>query len=217
MNTAQCGTFAVHSPGICFGPILDIHYASLQPVISTPPEPESFLSGTVRKHNVAKCVPAQFGTWRTYPLTSLRAPHDVTGWFAAHESVDPRAELEKLLRVAGSPYEYEPGNEQNNADTRKASVLLVNRYDWIPPEADVTKEFPDAWATLLPKNSSMTQTYIDRGTSAGFWDSMGLVDYAHAGQQTQLWSKSPPHKRVYGSRRLDVRAVVRVHVGAHRL
>lgn len=186
------GTFDVRSAGICFGPILDIHHASLEPMVSTPPEPKPFVWGTVRPHDVPKCVPAQSGSWRTYPLTSLRAPYDVTGWFAAHESVDPRPELDKLLRVAGSPSEYEPGNVHNNAETRNASVLLANNFHWMPPEDDVTREFPDAWATREPWNGTNAG---NQGDSAGFWYNIGLVDYAHAAEQTQLWSRSPPHQR----------------------
>lgn len=188
MAAAQCGTFAVHSPGFCFGPILDIHYASRDPIFSPPPEPVLFASGSVKVHDVAKCLPAQFGSWRTYPLTSIHAPHAVTGWFAAHESVDARAELDKILRVAGSPYEDDFGSRANNAITRKASVLLVNRYDWMRPRDNVTAEFPDAWTTLKENPDPYAE-------SAGYWNCMGLVDYAHAAEQAQVWSWSVPEQR----------------------
>lgn len=191
----QCGTLTVSSPGLCFGPILDIHYASQEPLMPPPgpepticpsPEKAEFLGSIPLPLDIPKCVPAQFGLWRTYPLTSTDHPYRITGWFAAHESVDARSELDKLLRVAGSPYEYDMANDKNNADTRNASVLLVNRYDWMPPEGNVSKEFSDAWVTWNDIRSS---------NSAGFWDNIGLVDFAHAAEQTQVWSRSAPHER----------------------
>lgn len=194
MAAAQCGTFAVHSPSTCYGPLLNLYYSSQAPILSLPPQPECFVQGSRRtRHAVAPCVPAQFGSWRTYPLTDLEPPHDITGWFAAHESVDAQSELDKILRVAGSPYEYDAENTENNADTRNASVLLVDLMSWMRPDKSAAEEFPDAWAAFQEdKNVSPTAAGMQ---GVGYWDYIGLVDFAHAAHQVQIWSRSASAQR----------------------
>ena len=39
-------------------------------------------------------------------------------------------EIDKILRVSGSPYEYDSGSQVNNENTAAEAVLVIGRYDW---------------------------------------------------------------------------------------
>ncbi|KAM5350108.1 hypothetical protein ACJ41O_006613 [Fusarium nematophilum] len=105
----------------------------------------------------------------------------VEGWFAAHEGVDPLPELLKILRVAGSPYEFDSGYRWNNDETRAEGVLLINRYDW-SRNYDMFPA-PD-FADIAEDDDSMADT-----------NTVGLVDYAHGSSYVEEWAKQSPKER----------------------
>ncbi|PQE03547.1 histone-fold protein [Rutstroemia sp. NJR-2017a BVV2] len=39
-------------------------------------------------------------------------------------------EIDKILRVSGSPYEHDSGSQFNNEKTTAAAMYAINRYDW---------------------------------------------------------------------------------------
>jgi len=51
-------------------------------------------------------------------------------WFASHSDVDPEVEIDKILRVSGSPYEHDNGSRLNDEKTAAEAVLVINRYEW---------------------------------------------------------------------------------------
>ena len=55
---------------------------------------------------------------------------EVAAWFLAHSGVDPQAEIDKILRVSGSPYEIDSGSLFNDKKTADKGVFVTNRYDW---------------------------------------------------------------------------------------
>ncbi len=121
-------SFTVSSGAICFGDLHNIWDgagASLQPFREDPPDP--LIGGTVRVQPTEFNTPAQDGEWRVY---ELRTPQGTTGWFAAHEDVDPDAEVRRIVRVSGNPSDIDPGSSYNDATTARHGVFVLNRYDW---------------------------------------------------------------------------------------
>lgn len=175
---ADCTTFSITSGAFCFGPLLDIQTAAGAPIQSPPPESVPFLSGTVRRHDIEHNLPALDGTWRAYPLTNVAAPHQVNAWFAAHESIDARAELKKLVHLGVVEQDT---NRMNNAATRQECILLVNRYDWMLPQHDDATDLPTTsagWADLMADGNTI-----------------GIVDYSHASAQAEVWSGQTSRER----------------------
>jgi len=82
-----------------------------------------------RIHKIEYNVSALNGTWKTYQLVDNRI-QTVCACFACHSSVNPEEEIDKILRVSGSPYELDSGSRVNNAETAAEGVLVINRYDW---------------------------------------------------------------------------------------
>lgn len=160
-------TFTVSSGAICFGPLHDIDRASTIPIQRPAENPKPKLGGTVASCEIEHNIAAQNGAWTAYPLLRTKWAKNPAAWFVAHEQVSPLPEIHKLLRVAGSPYEYEHGHATNCDATRSECVLLINRYDWddIPPGNPVADE--------------------DIGFEP---DTLGVVDYQHAATQVQAWA-----------------------------
>ncbi|KAF4434494.1 hypothetical protein FACUT_7920 [Fusarium acutatum] len=121
-------TLSVVSGQLCFGSLHNIWFGSSAPsqgLPVAPPQP----SGTVKVHSINYNVAAQNGIWNVYKLVTSETG-DAVAWFVAHEDIDPRQELDKILRISGSPYEPDHGSTVNNDVTSQAGVFVVNRYDW---------------------------------------------------------------------------------------
>ncbi|CEJ82591.1 hypothetical protein VHEMI02646 [[Torrubiella] hemipterigena] len=155
---------------------------------SSTPEPQPFLDGTVRRHQITHNLPARNGTWRTYPLSQTEPPYAISAWFVAHETVDPITEITKVLRVAGSPYEYDCGSRDNNAVTREECVLLVNRYDWKKSERNETDTLPSWLQSSDPADKNF-------GTVTDL-DTIGVIDYTNAMEAARSWSEYLPNQRL---------------------
>ncbi|KAK2672665.1 hypothetical protein RAB80_012744 [Fusarium oxysporum f. sp. vasinfectum] len=104
-------TLSVVSGQLCFGSLHNIWFGSSAPsqgLPVAPPQP----SGTVKAHSI------NYNTSYT------------VAWFVAHADIDPRQEVDKILRISVSPYEPDHGSTINNDVTSQAGVFVVNRYDW---------------------------------------------------------------------------------------
>lgn len=131
--------------------------------------------GTVKCQIIHFNVAAQNGTWLVYQLVGKGSKH-VEGWFACHSDVDPEIEIDKIIRVSGSPYEGDSGSQFHDKKTVAAGVLPVNRYDWgwydrrcqdqIREEAGETEQDPE---------------------TIGCFEEVGLVDYGHAEEYVEKW------------------------------
>jgi len=176
-------TFEVSSGAICFGPLQDIERAA-QISIQPPSSPPLRSGGTIYYHDLEHNVQAENGSWHAYRLFHTEKPDIAVAWFAAHELVDPLVELRKLVRVAGSPYEYEHGHKFNCDATRAERVVVVNRYDWDRPREDefATLDIQD----ILDEEGD--DFMPNRNT-------VGLVDYAQAAAQVRTWSRSSSSQR----------------------
>jgi len=119
----------VTSGRICFGALHNIYDGALAPPVNGFPTLQSQASGTVVVHPLQFNIAALSGTWNAYRLVDLRN-NEVVAWFVAHDSVDPAAEMGKILWVSGSPYEHDSGSFVNDEKTEAGRILVTNRYDW---------------------------------------------------------------------------------------
>ncbi|PHH84742.1 hypothetical protein CDD83_1464 [Cordyceps sp. RAO-2017] len=157
--------FDVGSGAVCFGTLSDIRRGA-EASAQAPLDPRPRLAGTVVEHPLAFHVAAANGTWNVFALRHL-ATSSVAGWFAAHADVDAVPELVRILRVSGSPYEYEHGDAFNSAETRRQRVLVINRYDW----------------------------GTDPDGAPGADNGLGLVDRALASGYVRDWARRKPGQR----------------------
>jgi len=184
METPRVHTqFTVKSGHLCYGELHNIwHGASVQPVNGlTPAVPQS--AGTVIIHRLDYNVPAQNGTWNAFQLLHTTDEH-LVGWFVAHESVNVPQELDKILRVSGSPYEVDSGSRFNNEQTAAEGVLVINRYDWGEYDERALGEVQERGED----EESDPSTYV-------FGISAGLVDYAEAKAEVRFWKGIPEDRR----------------------
>jgi hypothetical protein len=172
-------TFSVTSGHLCFGALHNIWEGALEPPVQGLPYLRAAVGGTVKAHPLKYNVPAERGKWSAFQLVDLYSPGNA-GWFVCHSSVDPAQEIDKLLRVSGSPYDLEGGSSMNNDRTRAEGVLVINRYDWDYYQGNYLEEIGD--------------DYEDIELSAA--NSAGVVDYSRARTQVQKWKQqSPPRTR----------------------
>ncbi|KAM3552186.1 hypothetical protein MY1884_007332 [Beauveria asiatica] len=119
------------------------------------------------------------GTWRVYELVDSR-PTERTAWFVCHDSVDPETEVDKMLRVSGSPYEFDSGSQWHSDGSVQEGVLPINRYDWGCYDRLCKDKVPDS-------NESDDLAWEGEG--------LGLVDSAHARDYIGLWKDVCPPQR----------------------
>jgi hypothetical protein len=170
--------FSVTSGALCFGSLQNILVGAATPVQSFPnvqPEP----SGTVRIHRLEFNVPAQNGTWLVFQLINIMSK-SVTGYFVCHADVTPREEVQKILRVSGSPYEEDHGSLVNNDETRANGVFVINRYDWGHYDRRSVGDVSDG--------DQVAESDFTR------FEAAGLVDYACADLQVSEWRRQRPSK-----------------------
>jgi hypothetical protein len=85
--------------------------------------------GTVLAQILEFNIVAKNGIWNTFQLVE-KGTDRLCAWFASHSDVDPEVEIDKILRVSGSPYERDSGSRFNDEKTTAEAVLVINRYDW---------------------------------------------------------------------------------------
>ncbi|KAL1848595.1 hypothetical protein Plec18167_002220 [Paecilomyces lecythidis] len=139
------------------------------------------MRGTVYAHHIEYNVPAQNGTWNIFQLVDFRTKQ-VVGWFLAHSEINAEGELDRILRVAGSPYECDHGSSVNTEATSAAGVFLVNRYDWGP--------FDERSLDVIEESE-----FDDTNAS----ESLGIVDLAHARIMVSRWREQRPDQRQWSA------------------
>ncbi|KAF5622325.1 hypothetical protein F52700_10588 [Fusarium sp. NRRL 52700] len=172
-------TFSVVSGELCFGSLHNIWFGSSAPsqgLPVAPPQPE----GTVIAHSINYNVAAQKGTWKVFKLVAPETSHAVA-WFVAHEDVDPRQEVDKILRISGSPYEPDHGSTMNNDATSQAGVFVINRYDWTYYD---TRCFDEIGQGQEEDDDTLANA-----------NSLGLVDRSVAQELVQRWQGQRPSRR----------------------
>ncbi len=119
-------TISVSSGCLCFGSLQNIWDGASMPVQSFPTaRPRA--SGTVKTQPIEFNIAALNGTWNAFELIDL-STNGVCAWFLAHSEVDP--EIDRILRVSGSPYEPGSGSIFNDHKTAAKGVFVINHYDW---------------------------------------------------------------------------------------
>lgn len=136
--------------------------------------------GTVKRQTLHFNTAAQNGTWLAYELVD----DDVAAWFVCHSDVDPETEIDKILRVSGSPYEPDSGSDLFNEKTAAEGVLPINRYDWGWYDKRCQEDVQDA---AVVSDSNM-EDYV-------FGEHVGLVDYGHAEEYVEKWKDMKAHDR----------------------
>ncbi|KAM3442127.1 hypothetical protein MY4824_001139 [Beauveria thailandica] len=172
-------SLTVSSGCLCYG-----HLHNMCHGLTLPPQPfpravERPLHGTVKSQTVHYNSTALNGTWRAYELVDSRSA-ERTAWFVCHDSVDPETEVDKMLRVSGSPYEFDSGSQWHSDESVQEGVLPINRYDWGCYDQRCKDRVPDS-------NES--------GDLAWEGEGLGLVDSAHARDYIGLWKDVCPPQR----------------------
>ncbi|VTT76431.1 unnamed protein product [Fusarium fujikuroi] len=173
-------TLSVVSGQLCFGSLHNIWFGSSAPSQGLPVAPTQ-PSGTVQSHSVNYNVTAQNGIWNVFKLVASET-RDAVAWFVAHEDIDPRQEVDKILRISGSPYEPDHGITVNNDVTAQAGVFVVNRYDWSYYDKRCFDEIGEG------------QQEGDDDVLANS-NSLGLVDRFVAQEMAQRWQGQRPSQR----------------------
>lgn len=168
--------FEINSSNICYGSLHNIWCGvNAEPLMTFPSLVQPRVSGTVKKHQLNFNVPATNGIWSTFQLVDLKSDKkEACGWFACHASVNPEKEIDRILRVSGSPYEIDSGSSLNNGDTLDAGILVINRYDWCFHDERGKDCFPDEDDTF---------------------STVGIVDRAHAKSEIESWKDYPARER----------------------
>ncbi|KAF5983213.1 hypothetical protein FCOIX_3300 [Fusarium coicis] len=142
-----------------------------------PPHP----SGTVQAHSINYNIAAQNGVWNVYKLV-ISETSDAVAWFVAHADIDPKQEIDKILRISGSPYEPDHGSTLKTDVTSLAGVFVVNRYDWGYYDERCLDEIGEG------------QEEGDDDVLANS-NSLGLVDRSVVQAMVQRWQDQRPSRR----------------------
>jgi hypothetical protein len=176
-QTIVSATCDVTSGAFCFGSLHDILQGAAA-VIQIAPSPRPRLCGTVNYQPMVHNVGAKMGIWNAYTLLDTNTS-SVQVWFAAHVEVDSVKGITKILRVAGLPYEYEPGFTKKT-EKKEEGVFVINRYDW--GEVRMRDNFPN-------------DTQEGKADILANGNSLFLVDYSHATSYVQEWIQRKPSQR----------------------
>jgi hypothetical protein len=169
-------TVSVSSGCLCFGALNNIWNGASMPVQDFP-TPRLQRSGTVKVHFIEFNIAARNGIWNAFQLIDLTT-NEVAAWFLAHSDVDPEREIDKILRVSGSPYEQDSGSVFNDDKTAAEGVFVINRYDW---------GYYD--------KRSQEDVVVAEELDGGFFSSAGLVDLAAATSAVLGWKDKPSSQR----------------------
>jgi hypothetical protein len=175
--------FTVTSGCLCYGDLHNIWHGASSLIREFPTAIEPHASGTVitqvREYNVA----AKNGTWNAFQLVE-KGTDRLCAWFVSHSDIDPEAEIDKILRVSGSPYEHDSGSRFNDEKTAAEAVLVINRYDWGYYDGRGKKEI-----------GVNDEADIDNFTTRVFGEGAGLVDFGSAKTEVLRWQEKNPHER----------------------
>ncbi|KAK3180782.1 hypothetical protein K4F52_007873 [Lecanicillium sp. MT-2017a] len=172
-------SFTVSSGCLCYGHLHNMCHGLTLPTQPFPSVVEKPSHGTVTVQRVQYNIVALNGTWRAYELVSTLSK-ECTAWFVCHDSVNPESEVDKILRVSGSPYEFDSGSQWHDDKTVQEGVLPINRYDWGYYDKRCKDQVPD----------------LDDFDNFGWeGEGLGLVDCAHARDYIGLWKDVRPLQR----------------------
>ncbi|KAK5655707.1 hypothetical protein OQA88_5640 [Cercophora sp. LCS_1] len=174
-------TINVTSNRLCFGSLHNIWSGASASRVDGLPKVRFEASGTVKVQPVEYNIPALNGTWNAYQLIR-QTTNQVSAWFLAHSSVDPQLEIDKILKISGSPYEIDSGSSMNNEMTEKSGVFIINRYDWgyydTRCKDEIGDDTPEGEDDFLANDNSL-----------------GIVDIAEAKTMVSEWKAQRPSKR----------------------
>lgn len=172
-------TFTVSSGCLCYGDLHNMYHGMTVPTQPFPSAVERHPGGTVKAQILQYNTAALNGTWRAYELVNTSS-EKCTAWFVCHDSVDPVPEVDKILRVSGSPYENDRGSQWHCDETVREGVLPINRYDWGYYDRRCEDKVP-----VLAGGDDFVGVYM----------SLGLVDHSHAEEYIRLWQGLPDRQR----------------------
>lgn len=173
-------SFSVTSGCLCYSAFHNIWQGSSVAPIQEFPSAKPKYGGTVRAHQLEFNIPAQNGTWNAFHLVEA-STNQPSGWFISHSDVSPDLEIDKILRVSGSPYEPESGSHRNNDKTRAEGVFVIGRYDW--------GYYDQLFEEICDGVDEGEDDMLANSNSAG------LVDYEHAKEQGEEWKQHCPSER----------------------
>lgn len=113
------------------------------------------------------------GLWIAYQLIDRQLGQ--TAWFICHSEISPESEIKRILPVSGSPYNEESGSHQNDENTAREGILVINRGDWGFYDSRARDEVLDIDYLGNEPN------YCINNAAAG------LVDWSHANEYVQKW------------------------------
>lgn len=174
--------FTVSSGCLCYGALHNIRHGASTPIQSFPMELEQREGGTVRSQILEYNVPASNGIWNAFQLVE-KDSNRIVAWFVSHSEVDPQSEIDKILRISGSPYEPDNGSSYNDEKTAAEGVLVINQYDW---------GHYDDRAKLESETSSSSD---DNAIDFEMYEAAGLVDFESAHGNASSWQKKSSRER----------------------
>jgi hypothetical protein len=177
--------FTVTSGCLCYGDLHNIWHGASSPICKFPTTIDRPAGGTVTAQILEHNIIAKNGTWNAFQLVD-KATDRLCAWFASHSDVDPEVEIDKILRVSGSPYEHDSGSRFNDEKTAAEAVLVINRYDWGYYDNRGKVEIGVDDEADIENFSSSTQV---------FGEGAGLVDLKIAKTEVLRWKEKNPHER----------------------
>ncbi|KAI1331294.1 hypothetical protein F5Y16DRAFT_361104 [Xylariaceae sp. FL0255] len=166
--------FSVSSSCLCYGALHNIFHGASSPVQTFSARVEGRTGGTVISQILYFNIAAENGTWIAYQLND-NLTNQVCGWFVCHSDIDPSSEIDKILNVAGSP--YEGGENSNTENTAAEGVFVINRYDWGHYDSRAREDVPN---------------WEDDGA---LYEAAGLVDLATAKEAVLKWNEDRSAER----------------------
>ncbi|KFZ01991.1 hypothetical protein V500_00513 [Pseudogymnoascus sp. VKM F-4518 (FW-2643)] len=174
--------FTVTSGCLCYGALHNIWHGATRPVQQFPTSMAQHAGGTVKAQIQQFNVTAKNGTWNAFQLVA-KGTGSVCAWFVSHSDVDPEVEIDKILRVSGSPYEYDSGSQVNNENTAAEAVLVIGRYDWGYYDNRGKEEL-----------GIDDEANIENFDTQVFGEGAGLVDFGTAKTEVLQWQKKERHE-----------------------
>ncbi|KAL5316294.1 hypothetical protein ACEPPN_015339 [Leptodophora sp. 'Broadleaf-Isolate-01'] len=174
--------FTVTSGCLCYGDLHNIWHGASSLIQEFPTTVDRHAGGTVKAQILEYNIAAQNGIWNTFQLVEKGTDRHCA-WFVSHSDVDPEVEIDKILRVSGSPYERDSGSQFNDTKTAAEAVLVINRYDW--------GNYDDRGKEEIGFSN---EADIDTSTTAVFGAGLGLVDFGTAKQEVLRWKEKIPQE-----------------------
>ena len=183
-------TIFVSSGRLCFGELHNIWNGATTPVqVPGLPTPRPRAFGTVKAQPIEYNIAARNGKWNAFQLVDL-VTKQVTAWLLTHSDVDPEREVDKILRVSGSPYEPDSGSTFNDDKTAAEGVFVINRYDWGCHDKRSQDEVVEVNERELDPDTGNWPASWE-----GLFESTGLVDLAVAKPMVLQWKDQLSRER----------------------